>query len=46
MLALTEDLEFDRRKGGRDRLGCIKGGGKVWWSSDDGKAVIEVMAWR
>ncbi len=40
MLVLTKDLEFDRGKAGRARLGCVEGGDEVWWSSDDGKAVI------
>jgi hypothetical protein len=46
MLVLTKDLELDRGKAGRARLGCVEGGVKVWWSGDDGKAVIEVYAWR
>jgi hypothetical protein len=46
MLVLTKDLEFDRRKGGRARLGCVEGVGEVWWSGDDGKVVIEMIVWR
>jgi hypothetical protein len=46
MLALTKDLEFDRKKEGRACQGCVEGGGKVWWLGDDGKEVIEVCVWR
>jgi hypothetical protein len=46
MLILTKDLEFNHRKAERASLGCVEGVGKVERSNDDGKAVIEVVAWR
>jgi hypothetical protein len=42
MLVLTKDLEFDRGRIERNRLDCVENG----WSSDDGKAIIKVNAWR
>jgi hypothetical protein len=45
MLVLTKHFEFNRREAGRARLGCVEGSDEVWVSSDDGKAVIEVIAW-
>jgi hypothetical protein len=44
ILVLTKDREFDHGEAGRARLGCVEGGGKVWWSGDDGKVVIELWA--
>jgi hypothetical protein len=45
MLVLTKDLEFDRGRAERDRRvvskALVNG-----WSSDDGKAIIKVNAWR
>jgi hypothetical protein len=46
MLVLTKDLEFDCRKEGRAYQGCVEGDDEVWWSSNDGKVVIKVNAWR